>query len=408
MRERLVAVIVGVTFVVISLYGVPRAYFLANQVENDAERSVSRSSWLIALVLAERESGGGPVDGAFLDGLLADGESLTYEAADGTVVTAGTREGSSDSDVVATRELPDGGAVTLTRSGEVVQGRITRALLPLIFLGVGLLAFSAAVASMIARRLARPFQELAVAATDLGRGRFDREVRHYRVPEAEAIATALRTSAGQLDSLIKRERDFAVTASHELLTPLAATRLELEDLSLRLRDDHETGAQLQASIVALDRFTEAVHGLLEQDREARQSASADLDLGVLAEQIVVDWQPRLADDGREIRVERRAAVRLHAVPREMAQMLDELIRQACEGGEGTVVVDVGEEPSFVVVGVSDDGPRRYDASIVHGARPVPGSAPLAAAALLAEAQGGYVSVEESPLTRVRALLPRTG
>ena len=125
------------------------------------------------------------------------GTVVVHAAADGTEVTAGpVEDDASDADVSATRRLDDGGTLTLTRSGDEVQDRITEALLPLIFLGVGLLALTAAGASLIARRLSRPFQELAVAATDLGHGRFDREVKHYSIPEAEAIATALRTSAG--------------------------------------------------------------------------------------------------------------------------------------------------------------------------------------------------------------------
>ena len=51
MRERLVAVLVGVVFVVVSLFGIPRAYFLAHQVQDDAQASVDRSASLVAVAV---------------------------------------------------------------------------------------------------------------------------------------------------------------------------------------------------------------------------------------------------------------------------------------------------------------------------------------------------------------------
>ena len=82
-----------------------------------------------------------------------------------------------------------------------------------------------------ARQLARPLEQLADAAGALGRGRFDLDLPKTRMPEAQAIGSALRTSAVQLESRIRRERSFSEQASHELRTPITTLRLELEDLT---------------------------------------------------------------------------------------------------------------------------------------------------------------------------------
>ena len=44
-----------------------------------------------------------------------------------------------------------------------------------------------------------------------------------------AIGQALRRSSTRLDHLVRREREFTVNASHELLSPITALNLQLED-----------------------------------------------------------------------------------------------------------------------------------------------------------------------------------
>ena len=97
---------------------------------------------------------------------------------------------------------------------------------------LGLVLLAAVTGFLLAKRLARPFGELADAADHLGQARFDVALPHYSIPEAEAIGAALRRASTQLDSLVEREREFAANVSHQLRTPVTALRLTLEDLSM--------------------------------------------------------------------------------------------------------------------------------------------------------------------------------
>ena len=135
------------------------------------------------------------------------------------------------------------GRVTVSESSSVIRDIIGRDIgsIAALFL---LIAIAAGVAGfLIATALSAPFQKLAVAAAALGRGRFDLDLPDTRIPEARAIADALRSSALALEDRVHRERAFAEHTSHVLRTPLTGIRLELEDLSLRddlPPDAHET------------------------------------------------------------------------------------------------------------------------------------------------------------------------
>ena len=93
-------------------------------------------------------------------------------------------------------------------------------------------------------------------------GRFDVEVPHYGVPEAEAIGSALRRSARDLDALVRREREFAVSASHELRTPVTALRLEIEDVASWPQTPPDVAEELSRALAELDRLSATISTLL--------------------------------------------------------------------------------------------------------------------------------------------------
>ena len=363
MRERLVAAFVGSTLLVLVLFGVPRAYQLGDLVQAQEVHEVERAADLAAVVVQGKVADDQPVTPALLDDLLQRGERLEYTAADGTTVTSA--EDAEDAEEAATpedpedlrttRELPGGGSITLERSAGMVQDRVSEALLPLVVVVLALLALSVVTGVILARRLAWPFQRLAVAARRLGTGEPVIDVPHSRIPEAEAIGEAIRTSAAQLEELRQHERELAVHASHELRTPVTALRLELEDLALWPQTDPAVAAQLQASVVELDRLSTAISQLLDRSRDQRSHAAEDVDLDALI---------RLAASGGAAgRQEGRAGVRhvaggvgtVHADRVTLQRLVTTLLDRAGEASDATVVVltlDAGSHVEIQVAGRS--------------------------------------------------------
>lgn len=409
MRERLIAAFVGLAVVVVALYGVPRAYIVADQALAFEQRKVERSVDLLAGLLPQVMADS-VISESSLANLLQEGERIEYRDRTGTVRAAGPELTGHPDDISVTRQLEDGSSVTLQRTGTLVSGRVAEAVMPVVLIGVGLIVFSALAGFVLARLLSRPFQELAVAADQLGNGRFDLESRRYSVPEAQEIGNALYTSSQALAELVRREREFAANASHQLRTPITALRLELEDLSYWKETPPTVAAQLTHSLGEIDRLSTAVTELLELARGQRLTTAREMDLSTVASRAAERWKRQAESSGRSV-VSGNGAHPAVINPGPVNQILDVLIENAINHGTGTIRVEAADAGTHLSLSVSDEGPRpegkRIFARRVSG--PSSGSGEgigLAVATELAEAIGGHLVLGNDERTTFDLMLPK--
>ncbi|WP_181309599.1 ATP-binding protein [Nocardioides campestrisoli] len=408
MRERLIAAFIGLAVAVVLLYGIPRAYLLANMITEQETTKAGRAAELFALVVEERSARDEPTTQEFLERHLSPGSNLEYVDPSGDVVRAGPAR--ADDDLVASRPVAGGGTVTLSRSSEVVDQRISEALLPLVLIGLGLLVVAGTVGYLMARRLSRPFGELAQAAEHLGRGRFDVHFPHYRVPEAEAIGEALRRASSQLDELVQREREFASNASHQLRTPITALRLQLEDLSMWSQTPPEVAEELQSYLSELDRLSGSITEILELARGRRLGDAVEVDLDELLGDVAERWRRQAEAAGRVLVHQEGRTAPVHVVPGPVIQVLDVLIENACSHGRGRITLATRERADLVAILVGDEGPRTIDDGVFRRGHSTPGGdghgLGLAIASDLAASMGGRLSLLDEPTTTFALALPR--
>lgn len=355
MRSRLVAALVGLTVAVIALYGVPRAFYLHALVESDAQRSLDRSVGFAAAAANQALADGDTVRRAdFGDSLGegAHGENVVYEAPDGSVSVLSGDHVVTGGGVAASRTLDDGGTITVTLPESAVEERFRAAVLPLLLLGVALVPVAAILGVVLARRFARPFDRLAEAARGLGTGRLDLDVPHSGIPEAEAIGQALRHSAQRLDTLIRRERELAVHASHELRTPITAVRLTLEDLALWPQTDPEVAEELHRVVAEVDRLSLAVSGLLEDSRRVRMSGVTETDLGAVVAECLTRWEPVTGTVGLTLhQVPAGSALPMHLPLPAVTRAVDLLLQHACEMADDDLTVGWAHKDTHLAVEV---------------------------------------------------------
>ena len=188
--------------------------------------------------------------------------------------------------------------------------------------------------------------------------------RHHRVAEPandDEVARLARTLNSMLDRMeqsTERERRFVSDASHELRSPIANIRTELE-VALR----HPGSAdwwQVAGDVLAQnERMEQLVAGLLllaRSDEGSLIEATEPTDLAAVAEAVAADVPP--GPPSVHVVVHQSAPVRVPAVyaERMVANLVDNARRFAATTVTITVSRSVDEGGGFAVLSVADDGP----------------------------------------------------
>jgi signal transduction histidine kinase len=243
------------------------------------------------------------------------------------------------------------GAVVAARSGAGAAHDTRQAWLLLGALAGAVILAALAAAVLLGRGLSRPLERLAIAAGRLGHGDFTVRAPRSSVPEVDAVATALDATATRLGDLVARERAFSADASHQLRTPLAALRIELEAAEL-----NGTAPDPVVTLRQVDRLEQTIATLLALARDVPRS-DEQTDVAALADQLESEWRPRLAQEGRPLRLELEPGPLRAVAHREVVhEILDVLLDNALRHGTGAVSLGVRHREAWLSVEVRDEGP----------------------------------------------------
>ena len=272
------------------------------------------------------------------------------------------RVAESGSEIMTKRiETARYGMVTVTAiapAGEVASG--VDAVGPVLWLLLpSLVAMVALVAWWLAGQALRPVEAIRVEAEEIGG-----TTMHRRVPEPgseDEIGRLARTMNAMLERLedsARRQRQFVSDASHELRSPVAAIRTDLE---VALREGARADwPKVANDVLAEERRLEILLGdllLLASDDESGAVGShpGTVDLAALATEeagrgrrlpVTVDRPPGRDPD---VYVVAGVASRLE-------RSLTNLVDNACRHAESAVRVTLAREGRRVRVIVDDDGP----------------------------------------------------
>ncbi len=293
------------------------------------------------------------------------------------------------------------------------------------------MAFAVAVGLVVTQVLAHgmtsPLRQMTSAAREMAAGRPATPVRTTSRDEVGELARAFTAMSRDLAKVDRQRRDLLANVAHELKTPVAALRAQLENLVDGVREPD--GPALSEALDQTERLAALVEDLLDLARA--DAGVAPLRRSAVAVRSVADdvaHEVGIARPGRDVLVDVPEDLTADADPARLRQVLVNLVdnaaRHATEGGR----VDVrcrSDGAGGLVVEVTDDGPGiprdQWDAvfeRFEHGTTPEPAGAPagrsggggtglgLAIARWAVALHGGRIAVVPSPRgCRIRAELP---
>ncbi|MEV0593733.1 sensor histidine kinase [Nonomuraea cavernae] len=217
---------------------------------------------------------------------------------------------------------------------------------------VVLIGFTGLAAWLLMSRALRP---VAVMGAELDRvSASDLSARVTRPPgddELSALAERINGTLSRLEHSAEQQRQFVSDASHELRTPIAGLRAELESAQL-YPDDTDLGELVKKTLRDTDRLEMIMSDLLFLARTgARVDVARErLDLAELVREVMSTRRDRVP-----VRLDLADGVVVDGVKMQLTRALKDLLDNAERYAEHYVRVEVGRKEDKAVIAVENDG-----------------------------------------------------
>ena len=214
----------------------------------------------------------------------------------------------------------------------------------------------------LANKALRPVDRLTRAAERIGRGNLSERVEEHRaLDEIGRLAATFNQMIGRLEQAFERERQFTADASHELKTPLAVLRGDIEVALRRDRTPEEYQRVLRSSLEEISRLTKLTEDLLTLARSDAGESVLDLEkvqLDQLAAEARAYIAPLAASAGVSLTYDApQSPVMVEGDQKRLKQLLvnllDNAIKYTAAGGGARLVLAVDD--SCAVIEVTDTG-----------------------------------------------------
>jgi two-component system OmpR family sensor kinase len=239
--------------------------------------------------------------------------------------------------------------------------------------------------------------------------------------EIQRLAQTLNEMLGRIEEVLRREREFVADAGHELRTPLALLRTELE-LALRHGSStEELRHAIRGASQEVDRLTQLAEGLLliaQTDRGQLPLRLERVEASRLLREVAERFGWRADEAGRPIAVEAANGLQVRADRLRAEQALGNLVDNALRHGAGRIELSASPVDGTVELHVRDEGrgfpPDFAERAFERFARPDEGRSAsgsglgLSIVRAVAEAHGGSAHIGGDGHTDVWLALPGAG
>lgn len=281
-------------------------------------------------------------------------------------------------------------------------------------LAIGIL-IAGLIAWVVARRIAKPLQDAAEAAQRIAKGEREVDVEVAGAREVAEIAASLNYLAANLANSEDRQREFFMSISHELRTPMTSIKGYAEALSDGVIEENETaaaGTLISNETARLERLISDLLDLARTGAVDFKYNKVPTDLNQIAKEAADSWSLRCSKTDLNFEfVSTSAEVIAEVDPTRVRQIIDNLMENAVRiiPANGKIKLSVKSLQNTVEIIVEDDGPGLTDDDVAiafepaalhsryQGLREVGTGLGLALVGKLASKMGGTASAAHSEL-----------
>ena len=285
------------------------------------------------------------------------------------------------------------------------------------------LGLAAGLGFLLARHLSRPVRALDETVRELSNGHFDQRAAVHTGDEIGALALNINRLGETLEKNRSSRQRWMADVAHELRTPIAILKGEVEALADGVRQlDARAISSLSEEIEQLSTLIGDLQTLALSDAGSLSLSREPLELRALVPQIAESFRERLAARGISLELHAPQDVRLTADPQRLRQLVQNLLentaRYVLTGGSVRVALTADE--NAVQLTVEDSGPGVAETQlgllferfyrVEQGRSRVGGGSGLGLSICrnIVEAHGGRIHAETSPLggLAIHARLPK--
>ena len=231
--------------------------------------------------------------------------------------------------------------------------------------------------------------------------------------ELDAVAQSFNDTLGRLEEAVAEMRQFSTALAHELRTPLAALRGEIEMSLLQGREESTEHQRLESQLEELDKLKRLIDQILTLARAEAgeiQLRRERLDLAGLCASIVEQIEPVATAKGVALSIETSAPVVVRGDARWLERLalnlLDNSVKFTDRGGR--IVLRVGTNAAEAMLQVIDTGAgisadvlphvfeRFFRADPQGSSNPVGAGIGLSLAKWIVDSHGGRIEAASTP------------